>query len=165
MMNLGAALQPWIFAAALFALLLGSAAASRRRVVRTRVPARMDSIRLVIGMASELAKEAHLSDKSIYQCRLALDEACMNIIEHAYEFDPSGVIEVVIEAAGGSCKIELTDFGASYYPRHIPDPAVGKPIEETTPGGLGLYLMRRVMDEVRYVPGPRSNCLVMVKRE
>jgi serine/threonine-protein kinase RsbW len=165
MMNWAAALQPWMFAVALFALMLGAALASRRHVVRTRVPARLDSIRQVIGLASELAKQAHLSDKAIYQCRLALDEACMNIIEHAYEFDPSGEIEVVIEASGGRCTIQLTDFGASYYPNTVPDPAVGKPIEEVTPGGLGLYLMRRVMDEVRYIPGPRSNCLVMVKRE
>lgn len=165
MMILVAALDPWMFALALFALLLTAALISRRRVVRARVPAQVDSIRFVIGLASDLAKEAHLSDKSIYQCRLALDEACMNIIEHAYANDPSGEIEVEIEAGRGRCTIQLTDFGESYYPNSVPDPAVGKPIEEVTPGGLGLYLMRRVMDEVRYIPGPRSNCLVMVKRE
>jgi serine/threonine-protein kinase RsbW len=165
MMNLTASLQPWMFAIALFGLLLVAAALTRRHFVRMRVPARVDSIRSVIGIASDLGHKAHLSENSIYQCRLALDEACMNIIEHAYADNPDGEIEVVIEAGRGQCTIQLTDFGEPYHPASIPDPAVGRPIEEVTPGGLGLYLMRRVMDEVRYTPGPRSNCLVMVKRD
>jgi serine/threonine-protein kinase RsbW len=165
MMRLGESLNPWMFAAVLFALLVVAAVISRRRVVRIRVPARLDSIRPIIALASDLARQARMSDKAIYQCRLALDEACMNIIEHAYANDPDGEIEVVIETGRGRCAIQLTDFGEPYYPGSIPEPEVGSPIEEVQPGGLGLYLMRKVMDEVRYIPGPHSNCLVMVKRE
>jgi serine/threonine-protein kinase RsbW len=165
MISLAKALNPWMFASVLFAVLIIAAIVSSRRVVRVRVPARLDSIRPVIALASDLARQARLSEKAIYQCRLALDEACMNIIEHAYADDPNGEIEVVIETGRGRCSIQLTDFGESYNPGSVPEPGVGNPIEEVQPGGLGLFLMRKVMDEVRYIPGPHSNCLVMVKRE
>jgi serine/threonine-protein kinase RsbW len=165
MISLGKALNPWMFAAVLFAVLIIAAVVSSRRVVRLRVPARLDSIRPVIALASDLARQARLSERAIYQCRLALDEACMNIIEHAYANNPDGEIEVVIETGRGRCSIQLTDFGESYNPGSVPEPGVGSPMEEVQPGGLGLFLMRKVMDEVRYIPGPRSNCLVMVKRE
>src|SRR5687767_12850036 len=165
MISLGKALNPWMFAAVLIAVLVIAAIVSSRRVVRLRVPARLDSIRPVIALTSDLARKARLSERAIYQCRLALDEACMNIIEHAYANNPDGEIEVVIETGRGRCAIQLTDFGESYHPGSVPEPEVGSPIEEVQPGGLGLFLMRKVMDEVRYIPGPRSNCLVMIKRE
>jgi serine/threonine-protein kinase RsbW len=165
-MRLGfASLNPWMFAVVLLVLLIGAAIVSRRQIVRLRVPARVDSIRPIIALASDLGKQAQLSDKAIFQCRLALDEACMNIIEHAYAHNSDGEIEVVIEAGRGRCLIQLTDFGEPYHPGSVPHPAVGSPMEDVEPGGLGLYLMRKVMDEVRYTPGPRSNCLVMIKRD
>lgn len=157
-------LHPWVFAGIFLGLLVSALLLTRRRIVRIRVPARLDSIRPIIALASDLGRRARLSDEAIYQCRLALDEACMNIIRHAYPNNPDGEIEVVIEAGRGQCVIQLIDFGESYQPGSVPSPAIGTPLEETRPGGLGLYLMRKVMDEVRYIPGPTSNCLVMVKR-
>jgi len=164
-MTLGVALYPWMFAAVLFALLIFAALVSRSRIVRLRVPARLDSIRPITALASDLAQRARLSDQAVFQCRLALDEACMNIIEHAYAFDPEGEIDVVIEAGRGRCTIQLIDYGQPYHPPAIPEPDRDISLEDASPGGLGLYLMRRVMDEVRYTPGPRSNCLIMVKHE
>jgi anti-sigma regulatory factor (Ser/Thr protein kinase) len=163
-MRLALALNPWLLAGLLLGLLISASLMSRRRIVRMRVPARLDSIRPVIALASELGRQARLSDQAIYQCRLALDEACMNIIRHAYPNNPDGEIEVVIEAGWKQCVIQLIDFGESYQPSSVPSPLIGTPLEEARPGGLGLYLMRKVMDEVRYIPGPTRNCLVMVKR-
>lgn len=152
-------------AGVLFGLLLVVAVLMRRRKVVVRVPARLESIRPVMSLVSDLAQRARLSDQAIFQCRLALDEACMNIIRHAYAEQPEGEIEVSVEIGHGQCVISLTDFGAPYDPSEVPQPQLDASIDEMRPGGLGLYLMRTVMDEVHYTSGPHSNCLVMVKRE
>jgi serine/threonine-protein kinase RsbW len=142
-----------------------AAALARRYAVVLRVPARLESIRVLTGLVSNLARRARLSDEAIHHCRLALDEACMNIIRHAYGQEPGGEIEVAVEIGEGECVIYLTDFGESYDPSQVAKPRIGESIDDARPGGLGLYLMRSVMSEVRYIPGPNRNCLVMVKRE
>lgn len=158
-------LEPMLFAGVLVGVLVIAAALMRRRTVVMRVPARLDSIRPVTALVSNLAERADLSEKSIFDCRLALDEACVNIIRHAYAEQPEGEIEIAVEVGKGECTISLTDFGEPYDPADIPQPQKGTSIDDMEPGGLGLYLMRTVMDEVRYVPGRHSNCLVLVKRE
>ena len=136
----------------------------RGRVIRLRVPARFESIRWLAVFVDELAREAQLGERAAFQCRLALDEACTNIIEHAYAGNPAGEIEACIRAGRGVCTIRLTDFGEPYDPTDVAPPPQPGRLDDVTPGGLGLYLMRTVMDDVRYTPSPRGNRLVMVKR-
>jgi serine/threonine-protein kinase RsbW len=156
---------PWVYVIALFVIIGTSALLARYRPVRSRFPARPESVRAITSLTSDLAREACLSEAAIHDCRLALDEACTNIIRHAYGNNPRGEIEITIQVHRGFCAIHLTDFGDSYFPEMIPLPRRGAPLDEAQPGGLGLYLMRQVMDEVRYTPGVTSNTLVMVKRE
>lgn len=156
--------KPWVFLVTLGIFLLMANRLSRRRSIVMRIPARHESIRSLWEMLNRFIQEARLGDQAAFHCRLALDEACVNIIEHAYANNPAGVIEVAIRAAPGCCTISLTDFGEPYDPAQIPSPKLGRPIDEMEPGGLGLFLMRTLMDEVRYTPGPRGNSLIMVKR-
>ncbi len=145
-------------------LLLAIAAfLTRGRAIRLRVPARFESIRWLAALVDELAREAQLGEQAAFQCRLALDEACTNIIEHAYAGNPAGEIEACIRAGRGVCTIRLTDFGEPYDPTDVAPPPRPGHLDDITPGGLGLYLMRAVMDDVRYTPSPRGNRLVMVK--
>jgi serine/threonine-protein kinase RsbW len=111
-----------------------------------------------------VANKARLGEQEAFACRLALDEACVNIIEHAYANHETGEIEVTIESAPGVCTICLTDFGEPYDPSQVAQPRFGIDMEEANPGGLGLYLMRTMTDDVQYVVGPQGNSLIMVKR-
>ncbi|MGF1506002.1 MAG: ATP-binding protein [Chloroflexi bacterium] len=130
-----------------------------------RVPAHIDTVRKVTRIAAEYAASAGLSEDAVFECRLAVDEACMNIIEHAYDFDESAVIEVHLEAHHGEWHMHLTDFGEAYDPDTVDmRPLRSRDINQLQPGGLGLYLMHRVMDEVHYTASPHGNRLVMVKR-
>jgi serine/threonine-protein kinase RsbW len=156
--------RPWVYLLTLGIFLVIANQLSRQRSIVMRIPARHESIRSLWEMLSRLIREARLDDQAAFHCRLALDEACVNIIEHAYANNPAGVIEVAIRTAPGCCTISLTDFGEPYDPAQIPSPKLDQPIDEVEPGGLGLYLMRTLMDEVRYTPGPHGNSLIMVKR-
>lgn len=94
-------------------------------------------------------------------CVLAVDEACQNIIRHAYK---GGEGDIVLHVAreGGDIIIRLMDFAAPVDP----DKIVSRPLDEIRPGGLGTHLMRSVMDRVGFRPPPAGvgNLLEMVKR-
>jgi serine/threonine-protein kinase RsbW len=163
-MSSGFSFGPLVFVVALASLLVGAVLLSRRRTIVKRVPARLESIRPLMQTFGEFASEVRLGDQAIYQCQLAIDEACTNIIRHAYNHDSTGEIEVMFKMAGDGCTISLTDFGEPYDPTNVPRPQKGQDLENAQPGGLGLYLMHTLMDEVRYTPGLQGNRLVMVKR-
>jgi serine/threonine-protein kinase RsbW len=156
--------KPWLYFLVLGMFLVAANRLFRQRCVTLRIPARYESIRTLWTMLSRLVGEARLGDQAAFACRLALDEACVNIIEHAYANNPAGVIDVAIRTEPGCCTISLTDFGEPYDPDQIARPRLGQSIDQTEPGGLGLYLMRTLMDDVRYRPGPQGNSLIMIKR-
>jgi anti-sigma regulatory factor (Ser/Thr protein kinase) len=91
---------------------------------------------------------------------LGVDEACSNIIRHAYRDAPGQPISLLCERLGLTLRFRLRDFGApadlSRFKRRA--------LDEVEPGGLGLHLMERVFDEVLYQPQPLGTELVLVKR-
>ena len=155
---------PAILIAVLAVVLAAGAFLARKRTVVVRVPARYDSIRTLASLLGRFAGTARLGEQEVFACRLALDEACVNIIEHAYANEASGEIEVIIQSAPGMCTICLTDFGEPYDPQQVAQPRFAGSLEDASPGGLGLYLMRTMMDDVQYVVSPYGNSLIMVKR-
>ncbi len=157
-------LGSYVFVTILVLLLIIASWLGKPRTVVLWVPACLESIRPLAGLVSELARQAKLGEQAVYCYRLAIDEACANIIEHAYANSPHGEIKVVIQADDGVCKVRLTDFGEPYDPSQIPQPQKTASIEEVRPGGLGLHLIHHVMDEVHYTPSPFGNSLVMIKR-
>ncbi len=93
---------------------------------------------------------------------LAVDEACQNIIRHAYQFDEEGVIDLAVYLANNELSIELIDFASPVDPKCC-DP---KPRKNLSPGGLGTIFMNQLMDSVAYeCPPPKGvgNKLVMTK--
>jgi len=86
---------------------------------------------------------------------LAVDEACTNIIKHAYQYSPDGEITLILKTAKDTFTIEITDHGKSFEPGLIPNPDLKKYLDQRRVGGLGMYLMKTLMDEVKYksVPG------------
>jgi serine/threonine-protein kinase RsbW len=123
----------------------------------------LDEIREFVG---EAASQVGFSEKEIYSIQLAADEASTNIIEHAYAGREGGQIEIDCTVAGDELKIILRDKGRSFDPSSIPEPNVKADLSERKIGGLGMYLMRKLMDEVYYESSPeKGNALTMVKRK
>src|SRR5919205_57315 len=123
----------------------------------------LDEIREFVG---EIARTGGFSDKDVYNIQLATDEAASNIIEHAYEKIPNGVLELSCDMQDNVIKIVLIDHGESFDPSEIPMPDLEADLSERKIGGLGIFLMRKLMDEVHYEPKPdKSNVLTMIKRK
>jgi len=104
---------------------------------------------------------------NIYNIQLASDEAASNIIEHAYENISDGVLEISCGLKGDVITIILVDHGESFDPSHVPAPNVNADLSERQIGGLGLYLMRKLMDEVRYEADAKNNrnTLTLIKQK
>lgn len=124
----------------------------------------LDEIREFVGT---IARKGGFSDKDVYNIQLATDEAASNIIEHAYEGVSDGILELSCGMVGESIKIVLIDHGEPYDPDSIPMPDLKADLSERKIGGLGIFLMRKLMDEVHYESHPEknSNILTMIKRK
>lgn len=94
---------------------------------------------------------------------LAVDEAVTNVIVHGYA-GRDGAIDIDIERRGESVVVRVRDAAPPFDPTQAPAPDLDAPLEERAPGGLGIYLMRRSVDEVVHrVLREGGNELALVK--
>jgi serine/threonine-protein kinase RsbW len=131
---------------------------------RLNVPGRFDRLEQISKFIEQAGLAAGLDDTAICRCQLAVDEACTNIIEHAYEGEGRGNIEIECEPGPGELTITLADQGKPFDPNSVPEPQLDAELEAMQVGGLGLYFMRQVMDAVEFSYQDGSNKLVLVKR-
>lgn len=128
-------------------------------------PAQFESLDNIREFAARAAQQVGFDDKDIYNIQLAVDEACANIIEHAYEGIPDGVIEVMARAEPDALTIVLRDQGHSFSPDAVAEPDLDASLEDRAVGGLGLFFIHKLMDEVRFEFGAEGgNILTLVKR-
>lgn len=100
----------------------------------------------------------------IYAIQTAVDEACSNIIDHAYGGESEQPIVCACEADSDRFVIQLQDRGAAFQPEAVPSPDLVSDLENRQERGLGLYFMRRLMDEVHFeFSSEHGNSLTMVK--
>lgn len=128
-------------------------------------PGRFESVPVIADFVREAANEAGLSSFQIYAVETALDEACANIIEHAYGGENKGEIECSCLIDDKGLTIILRDHGRPFNPAAIQNPDVESPLQERSDHGLGLYFIRQWMDEVEFEFKPGHNTLTMLKRK
>jgi len=111
------------------------------------------------------AKLVGLNDQDIYNVQLAVDEACSNIIEHAYGGENIGDIVCTCSAYPNQLEILLIDHGQKFNPQQVKRPKVGAPIDEYGPRGAGLYLIKNIMDDVDFEFFEGETRLRMIKNK
>ncbi len=111
------------------------------------------------------ARAAGFSDQDIYALQLAADEAASNIIEHAYDGRGDASFEMDCEFQKDRLVITFRDHGKRFDVSKVSPPDVKADLSERKIGGLGIYLMRKLMDEVHYSSTGSENILVLVKRK
>ena len=124
-------------------------------------PAQLAVIRDFVAKAS---RSLDADERAIRDLQLAVDEVCSNSIRHGYG-GQEGQIEVSVERIGHSIRVVVRDWGMAFDPEQIPVPDLCLPLEERSLGGLGLFLVQQVMDEVRFeFNDSRGNSVTMVRR-
>jgi serine/threonine-protein kinase RsbW len=129
------------------------------------VTSRTENLSRIRSFISGLAKQIGFPPAAIDNIILAVDEACTNIIKHAYRSVPDGKIIIRLKYLNRKLIISITDYGNSFEPALIPEPDLKKYYEQHRVGGLGMYLMKTLMDDVKYtsVPG-KYNQVLLSKR-
>jgi sigma-B regulation protein RsbU (phosphoserine phosphatase) len=130
-------------------------------LVEYRFPARADHLCEARQRVRDTAGRYGFSPEDVGALVLAVDEACANIIRHAYGHDKPGDIVLEILESDDKIIFRLIDFASPVDPRAIR----ARDLEDIRPGGLGVHFMREVMDEVEYMTPPRGvgNVLEMRK--
>jgi serine/threonine-protein kinase RsbW len=124
----------------------------------------LNNLETICDYVTNYAKQAGLNEAETYAVQLAVDEASTNIIEHGYGQECPERIDITCEVLEDGLKIVIYDDAEPFNPESVPDPEMNVSLEELKPRGLGIYLIRQMMDEVRYEPTQdRGNTLTMIK--
>ena len=133
-----------------------------KQLLQLRFPARAAELKKIRDSIREAVEGCGCSAKSTADIVLAIDEACQNIIRHAYRGDSDNVIEIEVEHQGDGLVFTLADQAPAI------DASLVKPrdLDDIRPGGLGTHFISRVMDEVEFSrpASGRGNLLRMVRR-
>lgn len=106
--------------------------------------------------------DAHSLPPQMFQSfAMAFDEVISNIAAYGSAHDP---IQVRVEVAADEVRAEVSDDGVAFDPLRLPDPDVTSDIDDRAIGGLGVFLVRKIMDAVTYERGDARNCLHFSKR-
>ncbi|MEO0563459.1 MAG: ATP-binding protein [Chloroflexota bacterium] len=133
------------------------------------IPAQLPSLSVVTAFVWAIATDAGLNQRKAYRLRLAVDEIVTNIVEHGYATttDPSCcLIHIFVEVEPDTISIMIEDAGLPYdITQEAPIVDVNAEPDARDPGGLGVYLVVRYIDDIRYdfVNGHNVNRLVMLR--
>ena len=118
---------------------------------------------LIDWIGSRCAAEG-LAEDVTFKLTLALEEAVVNVITHAFEgLPPPHSITVRLDITAQSVTAKIIDNGRPFDPTSAPDPDLSLPLERRRPGGLGIHLMRGMMDRLHYRRSDGSNILRLEK--
>jgi serine/threonine-protein kinase RsbW len=129
------------------------------------VPSSTENLALIREFVSRIAAQAGLGEAEVGQLELAVDEACANVIEHAYGEDKAKQVMIRAVFDEDTLRINVIDTGRGFIPGDVEQADLKDLIAKRRTGGLGMRLIKRLMDEVHYdiEPGKRNE-LRMVKK-
>ncbi|MBU2510148.1 ATP-binding protein [bacterium] len=136
--------------------------------IRLTFPSHTSQLELIRRITKKIATYSEsFNEENLEDIGLAIDEACTNVIAHSYRKPGEGKIAVDIDLEPNKITIRLTDRGEegqTFNPNNLSPVDKEEYLQRLSKGGLGVYLIKKIMDEVEYtvVPGI-SNTLTMVK--
>lgn len=138
---------------------------SVERSFQLHVPSSTENLSMIRDFVGGIGQRAGMGEKEVAKLELAVDEACANVIEHAYGSEAAHEVTVKATLDAESVQIEIVDSGCGFDPRNVEQSTLEDMIRKRKSGGLGIRLIQALMDEVHYqiVPG-QKNQLRMVKR-
>jgi len=111
---------------------------------------RASRLRLLRNVLRDAADLGGLDESQTEAMVLAVNEACMNIIQHAYAMDPDGQIDVSIFHEREALVIQIRDYAATVDTEKIRS----RELDDIRPGGLGVHLINSLMDECGFIEAP-----------
>jgi anti-sigma regulatory factor (Ser/Thr protein kinase) len=132
--------------------------------MRLELRATPEEVMRAVETLQEFGRKEQVREKDLFGLALALEECASNIVNHALRRDPSQKFSATIERTDGAIVTELRDPGPAFDPTQLEttDPAPDE--DDRPPGGWGIQLVRRYMDEISYRREAGENVLRLTKR-
>lgn len=127
------------------------------------VSASTENLALIRAFVAEQALKNGLAEKTIDEIRLAVDEAFTNIIKHAYNFDSNKKVSLKTGMENATFWISICDEGKPYDPGTYTEPNIADRIKEGKRGGVGVFLIKKLMDKVEYRSFGHKNEIKLIK--
>ena len=126
--------------------------------------ASLDDLATIREFIDSACGSYNIDSDIISDIRLAVDEAVTNVIEHGYG-GSSGALEIRVDLQGSDIVIRIHDSASTFNPLEHNDVCLDSPLKKQKPGGYGIFIIKKIMDEVDYIPTPeRGNILQLVKK-
>jgi len=129
-----------------------------------RVPGTVAGIGEAAAAFDAFRAAAAIADEGAWPVQVVLDEVLANIVHHAYAGRGDGRIDLTFSVSPTAITVVVADDGPEMNPLALPEPDTTAPLEDRRVGGLGIHLVRRLMDRAEYSRRDGRNCLVLVRR-
>ena len=118
----------------------------------------------VLNGVQEFCQARGLAKENTLDVRLVAEEVLTNFVKYAHEDNAERWVELRLVASAESLRLEFRDEGTPFNPLDAPEPDLGIAAEERTIGGLGVHLVKSLVDDASYSREGTMNVLVLVKR-
>ncbi len=134
------------------------------RTFSLHVPSSTENLSMIRDFVKSIGLQSGMGDMDVARLELAVDEACANVMEHAYDADETKEVSIRAIVDDFSVQIEVIDSGKGFDPAAVEQLKLEELVSAKRTGGLGMRLMKSFMDEVHYEMKPGvKNELKMVK--
>jgi len=129
-----------------------------------KLPSETDNLELIREFISRLAAKAGFGNEDVNKIELAVDEACTNVIKHAYNTNEKQFIDIVVKSDYRKFTIIIADRRKGFDVEKLQTLDMKNYLAEMRVGGLGIHLMYSLMDEIDFKIDPGvKNQVTMVK--
>ncbi len=125
--------------------------------------AELESLQVFRDFITDCCARFKIPNETVFDLKLAVDEACTNIITHGYRGMDPGSIILSFRIEPDRILVSITDFGHIFEPAETPKPDVQAALEDRELGGMGLYLIYQTMDNIDYQSSEDGNMLTFTK--
>jgi len=132
-----------------------------RILSQIKFPARIEYFKTFMDFVSSCARKQGFSQKRISEIELATEEALINIFNYAYEGN-NGDVEIVCKLDNRKFILEIADSGVPFDVLSVKDPDISADISARQIGGLGVFLMKKLVDSIQYRYDGKKNILSLI---
>ncbi len=133
-----------------------------KEVYRAELIGNEDMVTTIVAALKDALQEASVASHVSQQMQLACEEALTNIFLHGYGGE--GWIRVMCGMHDGAITLILSDKARAFDPTLVLDPDIDEKLEDRPIGGLGIHLIREMMDDFTYQRSDDANTITMIKR-
>ena len=128
----------------------GIRTSNSERTCELTTPSQTENLVLIRAVVSKIAQKAGFGETAVMQIALAVEEACVNAIKHGHKNNAAEPVRVEIKTDCQKLTVSVIDQGTGFDPQNLTEPDIQEYVAKRRRGGLGIILMKRLMDEVHF---------------